>query len=467
MGQGVGRTRPIRALVVALVALLWAGPVLARQSTPPPLTAYGTLPSRELVQLSPSGARVAFVTVAGERRQLSVVDLATEAVLGTVGVGEAKVRSLGWIDDTRVLVTTSSTETMPLIGLDQSEVFIGQIFNVATGRITQMLRPTRSLFPGLMSSVRIRTGEALPDLYVRAHSFQSPNELNLYRVNADTGAARQAESMPRDVDDFILGDDGRVVARSAYDQRNRAWSLQLRRDLRFEEVWRVAAPLDPPSLIGLGMAGDTVIVSADRPDLRREGREDARFFDVNLTTGVWRAVRFDFNPDTLLFHPVSRRLIGASRLEDTGRRYAFADDAAGLLWDTIEQSLPGASPALISWSDDLRRAVVFTTGPDDAGTYRLVDLNASQIRLIGRAYRDIPTDQVAPIEPISFAAADGLALHGYLTTPVGRAARNLPLVVLAHGGPASRDVLTFDWWGQALASRGYAVLQVNFRGSTG
>ena len=92
-------------------------------------------------------------------------------VIGGARVGETKVRDLEWIDDTRILVTTSSTETMPLIGLDQSEVFIGQIFNVTTGRIVQLLRPTRSLFPGLMSGVRIRHGGDRPDLYDPAHFF--------------------------------------------------------------------------------------------------------------------------------------------------------------------------------------------------------------------------------------------------------------------------------------------------------
>ena len=468
MGRGIWRGAAPRIAVAGLAtALLWAGPAAARQAARPPLSAYGALPSRELVQVSPSGDRLAFITVVGEQRQLAVIDLATEAVLGAVGVGLTKVRDLEWIDDTRVLVTTSSTETLPQIGLDQTEVFIGQIFNVSIGRVVQMLARSRALFPALMSSVRIRPGDDQPDLYVRAYSFEAPRALDLYRVDADTGAARQAEAMHRAVDDFILGDDGRSLARSVYDERDKTWRLQLRQDGRFQETWSVTAPLDPPGLVGLGMTGDSVIVAADRPDLHREGREDAEFFDVNLASGVWRPVRFDFDPDSLLFHPVTRRLIGASRLEDEGRRYAFADEAAGLLWDTVDQSFPDGSPTLVSWSDDLRTAVVFTSGPGDSGAYHLLDLDTAQMLLAGRAYRDIPSDQVAPVQPMSFAAADGLALHGYLTTPAGLDARNLPLVVLAHGGPAARDVLEFDWWAQAMASRGYAVLQVNFRGSTG
>jgi dipeptidyl aminopeptidase/acylaminoacyl peptidase len=68
---------------------------------------------------------------------------------------------------------------------------------------------------------------------------------------------------------------------------------------------------------------------------------------------------------------------------------------------------------------------------------------------------------------IDWKAADGLALRGVLTLPTGRTAKNLPLVVLPHGGPEARDYPVFDWWAQAFAARGYAVFQPNFRGSAG
>ena len=74
---------------------------------------------------------------------------------------------------------------------------------------------------------------------------------------------------------------------------------------------------------------------------------------------------------------------------------------------------------------------------------------------------------MSQIKPITYKAADGLEITGYLTLPHGRAPKDLPLVVLPHGGPEGRDTLGFDWWSQALASRGYAVLQPNFRGSEG
>jgi len=71
-----------------------------------------------------------------------------------------------------------------------------------------------------------------------------------------------------------------------------------------------------------------------------------------------------------------------------------------------------------------------------------------------------------PTQRITYEAADGLKIPAYLTLPAGRPATKLPLVVLPHGGPAARDTMNFDWWAQAIASRGYAVLKPNYRGST-
>jgi len=86
---------------------------------------------------------------------------------------------------------------------------------------------------------------------------------------------------------------------------------------------------------------------------------------------------------------------------------------------------------------------------------------------IGPVYKDITPEDIAEVKAISYKAADGTEIPAYLTLPKGREAKNLPLIVLPHGGPAARDEPGFDWWAQAIASRGYAVLQPQFRGSDG
>jgi dipeptidyl aminopeptidase/acylaminoacyl peptidase len=97
----------------------------------------------------------------------------------------------------------------------------------------------------------------------------------------------------------------------------------------------------------------------------------------------------------------------------------------------------------------------------------LWDTQTGEAELLFRARPWLDPNELAPMEPISFQAADGLTIHGYLTLPVGIEAKNLPTVLYVHGGPWSRDVWGFNGMVQFLANRGYAVLQVNYRGSSG
>ena len=120
----------------------------------------------------------------------------------------------------------------------------------------------------------------------------------------------------------------------------------------------------------------------------------------------------------------------------------------------------------VDGSGDRRKLVVLVDSPTEGPAFALVDIDARRASWISPQYTLAPAD-IGEKRPLHFKAADGLDLSGYLTLPLGRPPTGLPLVVLVHGGPVSRDGPGFDWWAQAIASRGYAVLQVNYRGSGG
>jgi dipeptidyl aminopeptidase/acylaminoacyl peptidase len=116
----------------------------------------------------------------------------------------------------------------------------------------------------------------------------------------------------------------------------------------------------------------------------------------------------------------------------------------------------------------MKNLIVKTEGGQDSGTIWLVDIASGKATPLGSEYPEIKPEDVGPQQLFKYQAADGLALEGVLTLPPGRAAKNLPVIVMPHGGPIGvMDKLGFDWWAQALASRGYAVFQPNYRGSSG
>lgn len=136
----------------------------------------------------------------------------------------------------------------------------------------------------------------------------------------------------------------------------------------------------------------------------------------------------------------------------------------------VLENLSKLSDGDLAWisSDDSGRhwVVSFTHDRDPAVTYFYNHATGAS-RLLFRPYARLDPDALAPMTPVTITARDGLGLHGYLTLPVGIDPVGLPMVLLVHGGPWARDAWSFQPEVQMLANRGYAVLQVNFRGSTG
>ena len=126
------------------------------------------------------------------------------------------------------------------------------------------------------------------------------------------------------------------------------------------------------------------------------------------------------------------------------------------------------SRAALALSPRIRLRTTFGERAGDAGAYYVYDGPTGKLRLIGKRYPQLTApEHLGERRAIKFRARDGTQIPAYLTLPAGIEPRNLPLVLLVHGGPHARDDFTFDWWSSFLASRGYAVLQANYRGSTG
>ncbi len=148
-------------------------------------------------------------------------------------------------------------------------------------------------------------------------------------------------------------------------------------------------------------------------------------------------------------------------------RVAWFDPAFEALQREIDRRLPGGVNRVTSISDDGRRMIVSAASSTDPGRYLLFDSDTGSMELLATPHAAIEGRTLSAMAPVRYRARDGLEIPGFLTLPAGRTASGLPLVVMPHGGPFVRDTWGYDPWVQFLASRGYAVLQPNYRGSTG
>lgn len=157
--------------------------------------------------------------------------------------------------------------------------------------------------------------------------------------------------------------------------------------------------------------------------------------------------------------------LAAYNVDKPGRHYFDAETRR--MFERLEKQLPGNSLMLQSATLAEDKYIVAAFNDRTQGARYLYDAKADTLALLGEISPWLKTEQMAAMQPIRYTARDGLEIPGYLTLPVGRPAKNLPCVVNPHGGPWARDGWGFNPEVQFLANRGYCVLQMNFRGSTG
>jgi dipeptidyl aminopeptidase/acylaminoacyl peptidase len=162
----------------------------------------------------------------------------------------------------------------------------------------------------------------------------------------------------------------------------------------------------------------------------------------------------------------SGRVVGAGYTSHVWNQ-VFFDPALKQVHDKLEADFPGMSVQLESWDAARNKFVFGIEGPRQPTTFYLYNQQNKTVQKLGRTYTNLLPSDLSEVRVYDYKARDGLKIPAYLTVPLGKEVKNLPVVILPHGGPWARDDLDFDWESQFLASRGYAVLRPNFRGSRG
>ena len=274
------------------------------------------------------------------------------------------------------------------------------------------------------------------------------------------------------VDDWLLDPQGGFVARSLYNFRNGRFVIQLKRDGAWKPVLtRPIVDKDhtfAPFLIGLGRREGSVVILDETPSAGGAERRTAHYYELAPDGTLSGPLEpDDAARDRPIFSPGTDRLAGFARksVEET---YALDDPDLKTLYQHAQDAMSGETVRVVSTAHDPRRMIIHADGGEDPGSYYFVDFGAGTSAPLGEDYPQIPSAWLAAQSRIAYTASDGLEIGAILTTPPGAAqVQNLPLVVLPHDGPQAHDELGFDWLAQALASRGYLVLQPQYRGSDG
>jgi dipeptidyl aminopeptidase/acylaminoacyl peptidase len=450
----------LKCLAAAAVCLVVsAGSAAAAQDVP--LAAYGRLPTLEGVEISPDGDMLAVTVTNGEQRVLTVRKLDGTMVAG-LNMGEGKLRNVQWASQDHLLVFSSQATKVREVTGGVQEYYMAVDFNLATGKQTALLGNEKSAMNVVLSMPMVRVMDGAPHALVEGVRFVDNVGVNtLYRINLATGVTRVADySGEPNTDSWLVDLEGKPAAMSLYNQEKGVWTLKMKIGGRWQDVDQINTPMGSYGLSGFGRDGKSVLV-------RLTNDKNETFLREYGVDGSKTELAQGDQLDGLLHDPSDLRLLGGVSLVGDKLNYTFFDPKTQATWDAVTRAFKNERVSLASWSRDRRKVVVEVDSAAIGPGYALVDLDAKTAKWLGMIYRDVPAAGVSPVRAIKYKAKDGLDISGYLTLPRGKDPKNLPLVVLPHGGPEGRDTPGFDWWSQALASRGYAVLQPNFRGSEG
>jgi dipeptidyl aminopeptidase/acylaminoacyl peptidase len=470
-------TRAFAAPAALLIA------VAAQAAVPivPIETFFGTKYVRSAV-LSPDGGKIAFLAPNGGTYSLALLDLATRKVTVPVHSEGDSIQEFYWKgNDHLVFLGTIGGIEVPQVAVTDIEG--KRVFSLLKAQTTKL---RESLYSGFMVSARSEDPQHIYAIGFTTDSnysdeenssLRSEPERMLLKIDIHNGkrtlVCPAGDGDPSDsFSDFGIDHAGRV--RTAFLVRGDSAEFLYRGDTG--EKWQVIKTFKATSVAWqvLGFTADDSEVYINDHESSDVGA--LRVFDPPtatlgppLFTPEGGEIGQNYPPSSgLVFSPKDSRLIGLRYTTDKLHAHWFEPKYAALQ-SKIDRSFPGYVASIASISEDETRILVRTSSDRDPGAYYLLDLGKGSLGLVTAVAPQINPANMASVLPISFAARDGLEIHGYLTLPLGFAAGTPgPLILHPHGGPfGPRDNWRFDPEVQFLANRGYAVLQVNFRGSGG
>ncbi len=431
-----------------------------------PVEAFARLNDGGQMEMSPDAASIAYIVSHKGRKHILVQKLdGTKRVL-LPPIKEADIKWFTWKGNDLLLISYRFTVN------DMGRTYASTrlvTYNLESNKMDILIKPKRS---GMYSRERIgNIGDSIIDLLP-----QDPDHI-LLELDDDY-----------DGDTSIFKVNIRTRGRSEYFSSKFGvtnWSVDEQKNVR----WGTGYHLNERRVMYLNPVTDKWEQVQDKDWYKKDSIAPVRFFDDPRFAyvyspnekGINGLAKFDmvegkiveeiFSHDKvdisgLVTSPETGKIIGVSYTEHSPNIH-FLNKGFEHLYDRINGAIGSGWNHIVSMNIERKSFLILHMNYNAPAEYHYLNGKTGVIEFILSANSSLPQNLMAEVQPIKYQARDGLTIHGYLTLPKGKAPNNLPTVIFPHGGPSARDTLSFDPWAQFFASRGYAVLQPNFRGSTG
>jgi dipeptidyl aminopeptidase/acylaminoacyl peptidase len=420
---------------------------LAEPAPSIPLRDFFRNPTTTFYQVSPSGDYIAFLRPYETRLNVWIQPRKGGEPQRVTGVTDRDITSYFWKTDNYILFIRDSG------GDENFHLYVAD----RDGKSVRDLTPFEKVQARMIDDLPLNSKEVIIGLNRRNKEI-----FDVYRLNIETGDLQMVAENPGNISDWVTDHDGKIRAATTTDGVNT--SLLYRKSE--SDPWKTVLTTN------FKEAFTPEFFTFDNQRLfgnSNRDRDKSAEVELDPETGKETKVIFE-HPDvdvSSLSFSRKRKVLTEASYTTWRTEYHFFDAQSEQLFQDLKQKLPGVEVFVLSSNDDENVFVVRTISDRSLGAFYLYDATSKELTKLADRAPWLKEDDLAEMKPIDYQSRDGLTIHGYLTLPKGREAKNLPVVVNPHGGPWARDNWTFNPEVQFLANRGYAVLQMNFRGSVG
>lgn len=418
------------------------------------------------LQLSPDGSKLAVISPVGKRKNIAIMETdGLKNIRAVTGLKEQDIAGFFWANNEDIIFTIQS---------DGSEAFSLYKVNISKKKPrVDLLVGSKSGASGIRTAAVVHTLPNDPDHIIVQYNGRRIKAPDLYKLNIHSRWNKKRKKNPRmkliaknpgDVQGWILDNDGKVRGATTL---NGLKGQLLYKDQGAEKftVTREFSPLDEGiAPLVYDFDNDTMYVASNI------GRDKAAIYEYDPKNNKLGKLIFadaDVDISNLIMSRHQKKVLGVSYIKDYPETVYF-DKKTESMMNGLKSAFPGKRVSISSQSKDESINVLLVHDDQDPGNYYLYDRKAGKVRHLLSRMSWLNVDDMSEMTPIKFTSRDGLVINGYITIPKDSNGKNLPIIINPHGGPFGiRDVWGFNPEHQFFASRGYATVQVNFRGSGG
>lgn len=439
----------MKQLIISGLIMLFTVSLFPQQTEVPliPMKDFFRNAEKRSFQISPDGNYLSFMQPVNARMNVFVQKIGEEAVTQVTFATERDIAGYFWKGNNRIIYVQDSKgdENFRLFAVDRD------------GKNQKDLTPFEKVRAGIVDDLEDNPNEMLIQI-----NKNNPQVFDVYRINVNTGDMKVVGQNPGNITGWQTDHDGKLRVAITTDGVN---SSILYRDNEDQEFKTLITTTFKETVAPIFFTFDNINLYM----ASNLGRDKAAIVEYDIKNNKEVRVLYE-NPDydvSGLNYSRKNKTLSYATYVGWKQEYFFFSKEAENIFNDLTSKLGGKQIAVSGNNKDEDKLLIRTYSDKSLGAYYFYDVKTKDLKKLSDVSPWLNEQHLADQKPITYKSRDGLTIHGYLTLPKGVDAKNLPVVVNPHGGPWARDVWGFNPEVQFLANRGYAVLQMNFRGSTG